>query len=136
MLCHFAHEFPSVVGDFLERGRRLRRRFREESVTDLMMYSLVMLGGSRVIVEFPNETVTGADMEWNFINPDDDTHFCFMIQAKQLYGDGDVWRRHSYRKLFYRVGSSNELQAVRLANTTRSTRGAVYPLYALYHPER
>ncbi len=111
----------------------LRRRFREESVTDLMMYSLLMLGHPNILVEFPNEATTGADMEWNFVGLADRTHFRLLIQSKQLYGDGDVWERHTYKKLFYRTGASGELQAVLLANTARSSV-ATYPLYAFYNP--
>lgn len=84
------------VESFLERGRNLRRRFREETVTDLMMGSLIA-GKGRVIVEFPDEPVTGADMEWNFVNPADNTLFRIVLQAKQAYGDGMKWRRHTYR---------------------------------------
>jgi len=40
---------------FWSGGRTLRRRFREETVTDLMMGSLIPAGGGRVIVEFPDE---------------------------------------------------------------------------------
>jgi len=35
MLCTFANQFPSFVERFLGQGRKLRRRFREETVTDL-----------------------------------------------------------------------------------------------------
>jgi hypothetical protein len=64
MLCYFSHQFPPFVANFLQRGRVLRRRFREESITDLLMGSLVALGGGRLVVEFPDEPKTGADMEW------------------------------------------------------------------------
>src|SRR5690348_13489951 len=105
MLCHFADRFPGVVADFLERSRNLGRRFREDSVTDLMMANLVILGGSRVIVEFPNEPVTGADMQWDFVNRDDHTFYRLLIQAKRLYCDGNDWRQHNYRYLRHKVGS-------------------------------
>ena len=41
MLCHFA-AFPGVVADFLQSGRALRRGFREESVTDLLLGGLLL----------------------------------------------------------------------------------------------
>src|SRR5258707_418105 len=88
MLCHLASEFPQFVAEFLDRGRSLRRRFREETVTDLLMGSLITAGGRRVIMEFPDEPATGADMEWNFVNPDDGTFFRILLQAKQVPSSG------------------------------------------------
>lgn len=134
MLCYLANQFPPFVASFLERSRPLRRRFREETVTDLLMGSLVTAGGGRIIVEFPDEPVTGADMEWNFVNPDDGTFFRILLQAKQCYGEGRVWTRHGYRELLHTVGNGTNLQAVVLCNTARAD-AATYPLYIFYHPE-
>jgi hypothetical protein len=134
VLCHLAHQFPPFVANFLERSRKLRRRFREETVTDLLMGSLIIAGGSRVIVEFPDEPVTGADMEWNFVNPDDGTFYRILLQAKQCYGDGKVWTRHGYRELLHTVGSGTTLQATVLCDTARA-EAATLPLYIFYHPE-
>jgi len=134
MLCHLAHQFPPFVASFLERSRPLRRRFREETVTDLLMGSLITAGGRRIIVEFPDEPVTGADMEWNFVNPDDGTFFRILLQAKQCYGTGKAWTRHGYRELLHTAGSGPKLQAVALCDTARAA-AATYPLYILYHPE-
>jgi hypothetical protein len=134
MLCNLAQLFPPLVEGFLERSRTLRRRFREETITDLLMGSLITAGGGRVIVDFPDEPVTGADMEWNFVNPDDRTFFRILLQAKQCYGDGKVWTRHGYRELLHTAGSSSRLQAVALCDASRADI-ATYPLYILYHSE-
>lgn len=134
MLCYFAHQFPPFVESFLERGRGLRRRFREETVTDLMMGSLITAGGGRVIVEFPDEPVTGADMEWNFVDQTDGTFFRILLQAKQAYGDGQQWTRHTYRELLHTSGTGTKLQAETLCDTARAPGSATYPLYILYHP--
>ena len=134
MLCQLAHRFPPFVENFLERSRPLRRRFREETVTDLLMGSLISAAGRRVIVEFPDEPVTGADMEWNFVNPDDGTFFRILLQAKQCYGDGKVWTRHGYRELLHTTGSSSKLQAVALCDTARAEI-ATHPFYIFYHTE-
>lgn len=134
MLCYFAHQFPPFVANFLEVSRPLRRRFREETVTDLLMGSLVTAGVRRIIVEFPDEPVTGADMEWNFANPDDGTFFRILLQAKQCYGRGKFWTRHGYRELLHTAGSGPKLQAVALCDTARA-EAATYPLYIFYHPE-
>ena len=91
MLCHFAHQFPPFVANFLESSRDLGRRFREETITDMMMAALQLIGGASVIVRFPNEPKTGADMEWNFVNPYDGTFYRLIIQAKCAYGYGSDW---------------------------------------------
>ncbi len=134
MLCQFAQQFPPFVESFLERSRLLRRRFREETITDLLMGSLMIAGGRRIIVEFPDEPVTGADMEWNFANPDDGTFFRILLQAKQSYGAGSVWTRHGYKELLHTVGGGPKFQVSALCDTARGN-AATYPLYIFYHPK-
>lgn len=134
MLCRFANEFPDFVAGFLQRGRSLQRRFREETITDIMMSNLILLGGPMVIVEFPDERITGADMEWNFVNPNGPAFFRIMLQAKQTYGDGKIWKRHSYRELFHKSGTGSQLQAEILCGNARKSKVATYPLYIFYHP--
>lgn len=136
MLCEFSRQFPLFVEQFLDRGSALRRRFREETITDLMMGGLITAGGGRVIVEFPDEPSTGADMEWNFVDPGPPTFFRLMLQAKQAYGEGGVWTRHCYRELFHTSGSGSKLQAEALCDTARHPGSATYPLYIFYHAAR
>lgn len=133
MLCDFSRQFPRFVERFLEQGRTLRRRFREETVTDLLMGGLITAAHGHLIVEFPNEPVTGADMEWNFVDQRTSTFFRLMLQAKQAYGDGSFWTRHCYRELFHKSGSGPKLQAEVLCDTSRHFRSATYPLYVFYH---
>jgi hypothetical protein len=82
MLCQFARQFLQLVANFLERGRQFKRRLREETITDLMMVHLQNLGSDQIIVDFPDEPTTGADMEWNFVND------------KPTARGGLSWRRH------------------------------------------
>jgi hypothetical protein len=102
----------------------------------MMMAGLMVAGRGQLIVEFPNEVVTGADMEWNFVNLDDHTFFRLLLQAKQLYGDGARWSRHCYRELYHVTGVSGQLQAEVLCDTARAQRGSTYPLYIFYNPDR
>src|SRR5271154_4895922 len=81
MLCLFAQHFPRAVASLLQRGEVLSRRFREETVTDLLMANLLAIGAGSIVVEFPDEPTTGADMEWNFINKDTKEHFQLLLQA-------------------------------------------------------
>lgn len=133
MLCAFANQFPPFVERFLNQGRTLRRRFREETVTDLLMGGLITAAGGRVVVEFPDEPVTGADMEWNFVDRRTSQFFRLMLQAKQAYGDGSIWTRHCYRELLHISGSGSKLQAEALCDTARHPGSATYPLYIFYH---
>jgi hypothetical protein len=133
MLCALSQQFPPFVERFLNQGRMLRRRFREETVTDLLMGGLITAGGGRLIVEFPDEPVTGADMEWNFVDRRTSTFFRLMLQAKQAYGDGSVWTRHCYRELLHTSGSGSRLQAEALCDAARRPGSATYPLYIFYH---
>lgn len=133
MLCNFSNQFPPFVEQFLNQGRKLRRRFREETVTDLLMGGLVMAGGYRLIVEFPNEPVTGADMEWNFVDESTSSFFRLMLQAKKVYGDGYRWTRHYYKELLHTSGKGGKFQAVSLCDNARHAKSATYPLYIFYH---
>ncbi|WP_163874516.1 DUF6615 family protein [Rhizobium laguerreae] len=134
MLCQFANTFPGFVSKFLAKGHTLKRRFREETVTDLLMGSLITAAGGRLVVEFPNEPVTGADMEWNFVDLRSRVFFRILLQAKQAYGGGDLWSRHAYRELYHASGTGSKLQAVTLCDTARTTP-ATYPLYIFYNAE-
>jgi len=99
----------------------------------MLMSALLTAGGPNLIVEFPNEPVTGADMQWDFVNIDRGTFFRLFIQAKLLDGSGSNWQQYRYKQLLRKSGG--KLQAITLCDTARS-ESAAYPLYAFYHPER
>jgi hypothetical protein len=134
MLCQFSHSFPEFVSQFLDSSKNLRRRFREETVTDILMSNLLMFGDGRVIVEFPDEVATGADMEWNFVNPDDQTFFRILLQAKRAYGTEQDWVKHEYKHLFYKTKGSLRLQVETLCDTALAQGASTYPLYIFYNP--
>lgn len=131
MLCLFARGFPRYVADFLQLSQGLNRRFREESVTDLMMAALHTAGAGQVRVSFPDETATGADMEWLFVDESDRTYVRLLIQAKKLYGMKG-WRTRSYRHLFYHPPNALNPQAISLSDAA-ATDSHTYPLYAFYN---
>lgn len=133
MLCDFALGFPAFVECVLDKDRTLRRSFREETVTDLLMGGLVMAGGRQLIVDFPDEPVTGADMEWNFVDVHTSTFFRLMLQAKRIYGNGSIWTRHCYRELLYKPGRPPEFQATTLCNAATASSVATYPFYIFYN---
>jgi hypothetical protein len=132
MLCQFARQFPPLVAEFLERGRRFKRRLREETVTDLMMVNLQNLGSDQIIVDFPDEPTTGADMEWNFVNRSNHTFYRLLIQAKCAYGNDALLSRHTYKYLSHRT--AGRYQADILCGTARNALYPTYPLYIFYNP--
>jgi hypothetical protein len=134
MLCRFARTFPVFVERFLEQSARLSRRFREETITDMFMGGLISISPPNVIVDYPNEARTGADMRWNFVNWDSGTFFSLFIQSKKLYPTGLNWKSHSYKQLFHRTGPSNIYQAEVLCNWARLAP-STFPLYAFYNPQ-
>lgn len=134
MLCHMARNFPVFIESFLDRSTSLKRSFREETITDMLMSNIVALGGKNVFVDFPDELSTGADMEWNFVDRDDGSFVRLLIQAKRSYGKGKLWGRHSFKELFHQSGTPKRLQANVLCDTARNAVFATYPLYIFYVP--
>jgi len=132
MLCQFARQFPPLVADFLERGRQFKRRLREETVTDLMMVNLQNLGSDQIIVDFPDEPTTGADMEWNFVNRNNQTFYRLLLQAKCAYGNDALLSRHTYKYLSHRT--AGRYQADILCQASRNAGYPTYPLYIFYNP--
>jgi hypothetical protein len=110
MLCTFAHQFPPFVEGFLQQGSRLSRRFREETVTDIFMGGLLSIGSPSILVDYPNETSTGADMRWDFVNRTSGAYFSIFVQAKKLYHRVGTWRDDGYNELFHLTGSTGLYQ--------------------------
>ena len=135
MLCQFAREFPPLVAKFLESDRLVSADSGETTVTDLMMVNLQNLGSDQIIVDFPDEPTTGADMEWNFLNRTNHTFYRLLIQAKRAYGDDVLLSRHTYRYLTHRT-SGGRYQADILCRAARRAHHPTYPLYIFYNPKR
>ncbi len=136
MLCHLAHSFPPKVAELLERDRGLKRNFREETVTDLLMASLIGLQSFGIRVDFPYEPTTGGDMDWMFAAPREiggGKYLRLILQAKraqfQQTKSGGYWY---YQHLDHQKG----LQAQTLVSHAGSSPGGVstLPLYIFYHP--
>ncbi len=138
MLCDLAHAFPPWVAKLLERDRSLRRNFREESITDILMASLVGMEAYGVRVDFPDETKTGGDMEWVFAAPleiNGGRYLRLILQAKRpqfiKLKTGGYWL---YQHLDH--GTPPGQQAQTFVSHAKSSSGgkATLPLYILYHP--
>ena len=135
MLCDLAHSFPPQVAELLERDQGLKRNFREESVTDLLMFSLVGLQPFGIRVDFPDEPTTGGDMDWIFAAPHEiggGRYLRIILQAKRAQfskSKGGYWY---YHHLDHEKGK----QASTLVSHAASAPGSMstLPLYIFYHP--
>lgn len=57
--CDLAERMPTMAAEFLELETKIGRRFREDSVTDILIASLLKIGGSNATVFTPSEAYTG-----------------------------------------------------------------------------
>jgi hypothetical protein len=138
MLCEFAHTFPDRLADILDRDKGLKRNFREETATDLLMAGMVGLQEFGVTVELPKESVTGADMDWIYAAPHDiggGTYLRLMIQAKRAklakLKNSEYWY---YEHLDYGTPLGQQAQTL-VAHSASSPDGmSTLPLYFFYHP--
>lgn len=127
--CQLAQEMPGRVAEFIEIDKTLKRRFREDSMTDVLIASFLRLPGHQVSIDTPIEAKTGSDFDL-FIGARgslDLTHY--RIQAKRL-SDRKVWQNGRYMCIDHRVGAPKTLQADILCRS--SSRGLI-PLYAFYN---
>lgn len=142
-LCHYSHQFPKKVANLLGfeeqkrlSGKPLSRRFREETLTDILMGGLLPFH-PRLIphIDFaPNEKVTGHDIEWEFVHffPGGGSRYLRLhLQAKRAAPSkgGRVWR---YKELDYHRGQ----QAQDLVSEAKRIGRHCVPLYLLYHPKQ
>ncbi|YCI07035.1 hypothetical protein M1D34_31825 (plasmid) [Ensifer sp. D2-11] len=138
MLCELAHSLPPRIAELLERDRGLKRNFREETVTDLLMASLVGLEAFGIRVDFPDEPTTGGDMDWIFAAPLEihgGRYLRLILQAKRAHFAklkvGGYWY---YHHLDHGKPAGQQAQTL-VGYTGRSPAGmATLPLYILYHP--
>ena len=136
MLCELAHNFPIRIAELLERDRSLTRNFREETVTDLLMASLVGLEAFGVRVQFPDEPTTGGDMDWIYAAPleiNGGRYLRLILQAKRA---SEVKLKKSRYWFYQYLDHDNGQQAQTLSNyaATAPDGMATLPLYILYHP--
>jgi hypothetical protein len=97
-----------------------------------MMVTLQNLGSDQIIVDFPDEPTTGADMEWNFVNRRNHTFYRLRLQAKCAYGNDALFSRHTYKYLSHRT--AGRCQADILCEVSRNAGYPTYPLYIFYNP--
>jgi hypothetical protein len=127
--------FPDFIADFLNLERNKSRKFREETITDMLMAGLIGREQFGISVDWsPDEHVTGADMEWIFAAPrqgPNGLYIRLLIQAKRA-----TYHRLRVRPSHWRYAHLNHdkgAQATALVNQAAAIPGTL-PLYIFYHP--
>jgi hypothetical protein len=138
VLCEFARSFPDKLANLLDRSVNLRRNFREETATELLVMGLVPLEPFGVRVDLPDEEKTGADMDWIYAAPHDvggGSYLRLMIQAKRAKcarrKGGDYWY---YSHLDHGDPKGAQAQTLVTHAATSPDGMKTLPLYMFYHP--
>lgn len=121
-----------MAAGFLELETQIGRRFREDSVTDIIIASLLSIGGSNATVFTPPEVTTGGDFDLVIYNPAATDGVQYRIQAKRLVSNGKNWSWSSYRELDHPHGTGK--QASTLVRSSAQEKVPTIPLYAFYNP--
>jgi hypothetical protein len=135
-LCELANSMPVVIGALLDREARLiRGRFREETLTDLLVASLAAFAGPDLIIQYPDEPTSGGDVDLEFWHVEDGRRLLLLrLQAKRLNaavkGGKPVAIQHrAYEELLHQVASTGEYQF----KTLTSSGDPHLPLYMFYN---
>lgn len=134
--CDLADRLPPLIADFLDLEITLRRRFREESVSDMIVASLLRVAGADLSVQVPlNEKVTGNDFDIIVYDPPKRSAVQYRIQAKRLSPHATKWGMGSYKELDHPHGTGS--QSAALVKSVAAEKGILtLPLYAFYNPQR
>lgn len=131
--CDLAQRIPSMVSDFLDLETKIGRRFREDSVTDIVIASLLKIAGSNATVLVPPEVKTGGDFDILIVEPATGEAIQYRVQAKRLAPHPTTWGWGSYRELDHPHGQGK--QASTLVRSSAKEAIKTIPLYAFYNPE-
>lgn len=131
--CDLAQRIPSMVSDFLDLENKIGRRFREDSVTDIIIASLLKIGGSNATVLVPPEVKTGGDFDILIVEPATGDAIQYRIQAKRLSPHATNWAWGSYRELDHPHGQGGQSSTLIRSSAHESIQ--TIPLYAFYNPQ-
>lgn len=121
-----------MISEFLDIEQKLKRRFREDSVTDILVASLLSLPGNDVVVLTPPESKTGGDFDLVVVDPGSGDAVQFRIQAKRLSPNPNDWEIGSYAELAHPHNSGAQSQM--LLRGLGKEAITTIPLYAFYNP--
>lgn len=130
--CDLAQRMPAMAADFLELETRVGRRFREDSVTDIIIASLLKIGAGNATVFTPPEPKTGGDFDIVIFQPTTGNGIQYRIQSKRLIQNHRNWAWSSYKELDHPHGTGK--QASTLIRSSAQEKIPTIPLYAFYNP--
>lgn len=130
--CELASSIPDNVAELLDAESGLHRRFREETISDLIVASIKALPTVNLIVMVPEETRTGSDFDIAVISDDRLDAVQFRLQAKRLTPHETRWGWSSYRELAHPHNTGT--QSSTLLRSSSHEKIPTLPLYAFYNP--
>jgi hypothetical protein len=127
--CELAHEFPAQLAQFMDLEMRIGRgRFREETMTDLLLAALVRLPGAPLELITPPENATGSDFDVVIVDLMGKTQVGYRIQAKRLSLGAVHWDRNSFKELAHKGNTGSQFATL----TNAQNLAGPPPLTALY----
>jgi hypothetical protein len=124
-----------MVAEFLDIEAHLKRRIREETITDIIVASLVSLPTKNVFVEVPiDENKTGNDLDIIVYSSVANQAIQFRIQAKRLKPHPTDWSKGSYKELAHPNETGRQSRAL-IKSAAAVTDIYTVPLYAFYNPK-
>lgn len=130
--CDLAERLPMMIAEFLDLEQKLKRRFREDSVSDILVASLLSLPGNGAVVLTPPESKTGGDFDLLVVDPLSGDAVQFRTQAKRLTPHKHDWEIGSYAELAHPHNSG--AQSHMLLRGLGKEAITTIPLYAFYNP--
>ncbi len=131
--CKLAENIPAAIAELLQADTDLKKRFREETITDLVVASLKALPIERLVVAVPQEKITGSDFDITVVADDRKDAIQFRLQAKRLSAHPTDWKTGSYKELAHPHNSGG--QAATLIRSSANEKIPTIPLYAFYNPQ-
>ncbi len=130
--CELAHRLPQLLASFMELELHLSRRFREDSLSDLLIASFLQLPGLPVSVLTPNEKRTGSDFDLELVDPATSTTIRYRIQAKRLGEPRTSWQNRSYHHLAHPNDTGGQVNTL---CDLKNLAGPIptVPLYAFFN---
>ena len=130
--CELATSIPDNVAELLDAESGLQRRFREETISDLIVASIKALPTVNLLVMVPEETRTGSDFDIAVVSEDRLDAVQLRLQAKRLTPHQTKWGWSSYRELANPHNTGG--QSSTLLRSSSHEKIPTLPLYAFYNP--
>jgi len=132
--CYLSKGIPGQIAELLDADLALQRRFREETISDLLVASILALPIDDLFILLPEEKRTGSDFDIIVVHEEQNQAVQFRIQAKRLSHNENRWRIGSYKELAHPHNTG--AQASLLVRSSAHEKIPTIPLFAFYNPER